>query len=261
MTVGVLVSGHKRAGKDTFTDSLIEHFSSEYPDLKVTRYALADAMKSFVCKCLQISLEELEVLKENEMEYVGPPSEFMSSESVYYRMLLNEFYEEIDDVSMVEIMSKIKDCMFPGNRHSNVRGILQRVGQGMKQILEDDEIWCSIVMDQIDDDSPDVFIVTDVRLQMEQDFFNKITENYDVISECFTVKIYDPNYEPTDSHVTESQWSNIPSKWTYANNKELGSGPLSVFSQAIMFYINEYITQMNIDSDEKVYEWKNANMK
>ena len=84
----VVITGQKRAGKDTLTSRLVLHGNS-------TRVALADEMKVFTCRLLGIELGTLERLKVLEDTFISP----FSLKRATMRTFLQELGQGMKDLT------------------------------------------------------------------------------------------------------------------------------------------------------------------
>lgn len=95
----VLVSGKKRSGKNFVGDLIKDHLVSK--GFKVRSMAYADSLKDILCKSLDLTLEQLETLKNNKIKiYAGLTDENYGEALVNYqyitdfRLLLQKFATE-----------------------------------------------------------------------------------------------------------------------------------------------------------------------
>lgn len=145
----ILIHGFKRSGKDTIADLIVDIVKEK--GLKAEKVALADALKEILCDTLEITKEELDAIKEQNIE-------------------LKYAYDE----------NEVKKVM-PG------RGLLKNFGQSMKKFLGE-TIWSDIILHRIFLSDADYFIVPDVRFYEEEFEYlkNRLTRDF---KDVITIKV------------------------------------------------------------------------
>lgn len=112
-----------------------------------------------------------------------------------------------EEMDIVKNEEKIEIC-----NGLNMRQLLQNFGQSAKKHMGND-VWCRASSHDID--TKDDYVISDIRLMIEYDFFVKKWGKENVV----VIKIVgnsDKN-ENTDLHSTEQEWKQIPADITYIN--------------------------------------------
>jgi hypothetical protein len=122
--------------------------------------------------------------------------------------------EELEELKVLENVNVI------GN--NSVRKALQSLGQGLKKVLETDDIWCLLAFNKIKEKQLEgykVFVIPDIRLQHEIDCLKKVCdiEGWDFK----TVKIIRPNLNNKDNHITEKAVLDLKGDLVLKNDKSL----------------------------------------
>jgi len=102
----ILVNGKKRAGKDYLTKLLVDRFNERVSANTATSMSIADSLKNIIAQTFNISLEELDVLKNSEETF-----RFGDREISFRRILQNFGTESMklvfgDDVWIELLMNK-----------------------------------------------------------------------------------------------------------------------------------------------------------
>ena len=196
MTTQVIgITGNKRHGKNTLAKFLKEELEAK--GLRVKEYAFADAIKEVLCDVLGIDCETLERLK--NLELFGEVA--------------------VIDNTEYELVGK-----------TTVRAAAQALGQKMKEVLNDDEVWLNIVRDKIKQDvmngEVDVAIVTDVRFPFEADGLKRLSlDTNGLVYSALIIKVIrteeGKEVEIKDIHPSETEIKNISEDITVFNSKGL----------------------------------------
>ena len=130
----VLISGYKRAGKDTTAQMLKEIF--EENQLKVEILSFADTLKNIVCIIFDISREQLDEFKNNETS--------IGTYEIYNDHLGYEF-EEL----------------------TNFRKVLTEIGNEALKPIFGEDIWVKDIQKKIAASNADIIIIPDFRFKIE----------------------------------------------------------------------------------------------
>lgn len=131
----ILVSGKKRAGKDTVAQMIVEQLQGAY---SISRLSFAEPMKEILADTFDVELEDLEDFKNKPKEY---PIVIMHPELVESFELSTDF-----------------------------RKLLQRFGtEAMKKQFGDD-VWSELLYKKI---HSDITVVSDWRFKSELEFLKK----------------------------------------------------------------------------------------
>lgn len=131
----ILVSGKKRAGKDTVAQMIVEQLNSDY---SISRLSFAEPMKEILADTFDVELEDLE-------DYKNFPK-------LYPVMVLHPELVESFELS------------------TDMRKILQRFGtEAMKKQFGDD-VWSELLYKKI---YSDITVVSDWRFKSELEFLKK----------------------------------------------------------------------------------------
>jgi len=122
----ILINGFKRSGKD-FTAKLLKKKLQE-DGYKVEIGSMADPLKDFVCRQLELSREQLDYLKNEETQLISANSEIPVT---------------------------------------NYRRILQFTGDAIKELYGTPEVFGRILGDKISKSKADIWIIPDFRYQVE----------------------------------------------------------------------------------------------
>lgn len=168
----ILISGYKRAGKDTTAQMLKEIF--EENQLKVEILSFADTLKNIACIIFDISREQLDEFKNNETS-IGTYEK--------YNDHLGYEFEEL----------------------TNFRKVLTKIGnEALKPILGED-IWVKDIQKKIAASDADIIIIPDFRFKIEHinkaitvrvvndDIVNKETHPSETEIEDFSFDVYIDN--------------------------------------------------------------------
>jgi len=163
-----LISGLKRSGKDYVSSRIEEHLANR--NQTFCRFAFADALKDMITKVFGISLEELDMFK-NDVET--------------YKL---EILSNSDSKS-----AKMKELTF--------RNILQNLGEAVREILGS-TAWANIVKNQVQNSTSDYIIISDFRLLLEYGTMLDycLTNNHKLV----TIKVYNASCPKIDKHNTEN---------------------------------------------------------
>lgn len=165
----VLISGYKRAGKDTTAQMLKEIF--EESQLKVEILSFADTLKNIACIIFDISREQLDEFKNNETP-IG----------MYYHNSNKKRYdfEEL----------------------ANFRNVLTRIGNDALKPIFGEDIWVKDIQKKIAASDADIIIIPDFRFKIEHinkaiavrvvndDIVNKETHPSETELEDFNFDVY-----------------------------------------------------------------------
>lgn len=131
----ILVSGKKRAGKDTVAQMIVEQLNSAY---SISRLSFAEPMKEILADTFDVELEDLE--------------DYKNSPKLYPVMVLHPELVESFELS------------------TDMRKILQRFGtEAMKKQFGDD-VWSELLYKKI---YSDITVVPDWRFKSELEFLKK----------------------------------------------------------------------------------------
>lgn len=159
----ILISGYKRAGKDTTAQMLKEIF--EENQLKVEILSFADTLKNIACIIFDISREQLDEFKNNELP-VGWQSEYE--------------FEEL----------------------TNFRKVLTKIGNDALKPIFGEDIWVKDIQKKIAASNADIIIIPDFRFKIEHinkaitvrvlndDIVNKETHQSETELEDFNFDVY-----------------------------------------------------------------------
>ena len=165
----ILISGYKRAGKDTTAQMLKEIF--EENQLKVEILSFADTLKNIVCIIFDISREQLDEFKNNETE-IGT-----------YKWHRDHLEYEF-------------------NKLTNFRKVLTNIGNEALKSVFGEDIWVKDIQKKIAESDADIIIIPDFRFKIEHinkaitvrvvndDIVNKETHQSETEIENFNFDVY-----------------------------------------------------------------------
>jgi hypothetical protein len=161
------LSGRKQSGKNSIADFLIRNASEifKYDNYEASAYAFADELKEFCIKSLGLKPELC-------------------------------YGTDTDKNSLTHILFENLPYVQKGNvsEYMTVREVLQHVGSNIFRKLDND-IWTRACLSTIEDDEPDLAIITDVR------FPNEVKAIQNVGGRVLRL-IRNPF--PDDSHISET---------------------------------------------------------
>lgn len=179
----ILISGQKRSGKD-YVSSIIKEYL-EKKNIKTEIKGLADSLKQVISGTFDISLEQLDIYKNNPGEF---PILITQEEQTF---------KQID-----------------------FRYLLQRFGtEGVKPVFGDD-IWAITLLEKClksFNDGTGVILVPDFRFLVEYETF-KSERLFDNIN-CKTIKILNKNITNSDAHISENELNDFAFDF-YIDNSE-----------------------------------------
>jgi hypothetical protein len=141
---------------------------------KIKRIALADAMKEFTSELLGIDLEFVENLKAAE------------------------------DVRLLSW----------DNSPATMRTFLQNLGQGVKELTQDELIWCRILARQIEEGEG--YVIPDIRFPFEAAFFKKFAEISGI--PFVMIRVVRPELDTDDTHISETSISQVKDDFVIVND-------------------------------------------
>ena len=165
----ILISGYKRAGKDTTAQMLKEIF--EENQLKVEILSFADTLKNIACIIFNISREQLDKFKNNETP-IGTHEWFTDC--------LEYYFEEL----------------------TNFRKVLTKIGNEALKPIFGEDIWVKDIQKKIAASNADIIIIPDFRFKIEHinkaitvrvvnnDIVNKETHPSETELEDFNFDVY-----------------------------------------------------------------------
>ena len=201
MTI-VLINGAKRSGKDFTANLLKEKLGVNHT---TDTLSFATPLKQIVADTFGISLEELEMFK-NEYQDYG-----------------------------VEVK------VYPNNQpssvlqYTNFREILQRFGtEGMKPIFGE-SVWADIMADKCFDSESDYIFIPDFRFNVESDAIKKLDEDNHGFK-IVTLKIRNDDIDTTDAHASERELDDYKFDYTIDN-----TGHTDKLSDYVDSFINTHL--------------------
>lgn len=165
----ILVSGYKRAGKDTTAKMLKEIFEDN--QFKVEILSFADTLKNIACEIFDISREDLDDLKNNEIQL-----------GINYH---NEDKKRYDFKVI-----------------TNFRKVLTKIGNEALKPIFGENIWVKDIEKKIAASNADIIIIPDFRFNVEHinkaitvrvlndDIINKETHSSETELEDFNFDVY-----------------------------------------------------------------------
>ena len=167
-------------GKQHGKDTFAEIFIKQFPRLNFKRKAFADKMKEVAANLLDCEYDEIETLK------------------------------VLEDIKITD-----EACIRQG---TTMRKFLQRLGQIVKDITNDDYIWCELLSEDMTAGSN--YIITDCRFPFEAQYLKDLANSYGV--PVAVVKIHNPHVElGKDQHVSEQSFEQIEFDYIVENDGSL----------------------------------------
>jgi len=134
-----LINGKGKSGKDTFSDFLINY-------TKGTKYSFATKIKEIVSKIFNITVEQLNELKNNR-----------------------------------EPFSNCKSYL-PTKIETDFRTILERTGDEAMKPVFGSTVWVKLIVDQIKKDKPEIVVISDFRFMEEHSYIQQNLTDYEIIT-------------------------------------------------------------------------------
>lgn len=186
----ILLSGFKRAGKDFIAQALQDHIKKESYIL-----SFAEPLKDIICETIEISHEELDYYKNNEISLYGYDD--------------NTPFYDADPTGQYAY-------------HTNYRSMLQRFGSEAMKKWFGDSVWADLMLTRLHKDN--LYIIPDWRFNIE----------YDVLKEhcnLITVRINDDNLS-SDGHSSEEEILDFRFDYVVDNTIKDGSIPSPILGIA-----------------------------
>ena len=140
-----------------------------------------------------------EAIKDTHQGLLFSRRAFADSMKDLTAVLLDCEYEEIEDLKTKEaVLITDKGVIRQG---TNMRRFLQTLGQTMKDLTGNKEIWCQLLAKTMKDPLAN-YIVTDCRFPFEAAYMERLANMYN--HKFVVVKVFNPRVESgKDAHVSE----------------------------------------------------------
>ena len=197
----IMVNGKKRAGKDFFSDMLVEK--------SFTKLSIAQILKDIACKIVDIDFNIMEDLKNNETYFKIDKQIFQEKfKEALYKMQQN--YDTSIDNTIQNFKISSLDIFIDNDSKSQIvkvdaRKYLQNMNI-FKIIFDDDDIWIKSLLEKMHQISGNI-VISDFRFPNE--FLAVRNEFKD--DNLISVKVIGKNYysiDKYDNHLSETSLDN-----------------------------------------------------
>jgi len=223
----ILICGKRRSGKD-FTADIISDISN------IQRFSIAYNLKSIIAKIAEISVDELEELKNDEKSFIinyeklksNIIGELLKMSALKYN---NRSVSITDEMLSDYISSEVRIISKMGNIvEIDARRALQYIGNLFKIIFNDYNIWISLLNRDIV--KTDNILITDFRFKAEYDYLKKY--DYDIK----TIRIIGPTKDDDDKydkHTSEIDLNDFKTDFEIDNSSRDKDSYLNLHNQVL----------------------------
>ncbi len=135
---------------------------------------------------------------------------------------LKKLLSSITNLSLsdIEVLKELENVKTVGN--NSVRKSLQELGQNVKEVTDNKDIWSILAFNSIklkELEGFNLFIIPDIRFQHEINFFTRVAkrENYKFV----LLKVNNPFIINKDKHISENEINFLPYDYLIKNDSNL----------------------------------------